>query len=408
MQNVVKRTDLGSLIGSCLSERQYSKNWQKMMLGCIKKLEFFMNDKDIILYEDSVVNEFVVSMNSASPSMLRHIKRSITILNDFIQGKKYTRMSQRTNYLFPGQIGEHATRFIDDVAVCKRLSSSTLKLYTAALSRFSVEMNIRQVTCERMNKHDIIMFISSVQNLNAHIYVPLRIFLGYLHETGLTEDDFSLELKHLKSIRGSKLPSVYTPEEIGKLENGVQRGSVVGKRNYAILLLATRLGLRSSDIVNLEFSNIDWDNNIIRLVQVKTSRPIDLPLLCDVGEAIIDYVVNGRPKTELKKVFVTATNPVRLLKAADIWAIVSRLFKEAGIDTCGKHHGGHACRHSLATSILGNNIGLPVISGILGHASTQTTQVYLGVEIGTLLKVAHVVPPVDENFYCQKGGLFHE
>lgn len=393
---------------SCLSERHYSVKWQKQMLRCIRKLVLFMNEKGIIHYTEHVGDNFATNMSGASTSMLRFVRRSITILNDFIQGKEYTLIPKRVAYLFPGQIGEHSRCFIDHIAVSRRLSPSTLKLYIAALSRFSVSMDIRKVACGNMTKHDIFSFMSSVQNLNTHIYIPLRVFLKHLHQTGLTSDDFSLELKHLNYTRGSKLPSVYTPDEICKLENGVQRGSVTGKRNYAILLLATRLGLRSSDIVNLEFSNIDWEHNMIRLVQVKTSRPIDLPLLCDVGEAIIDYAVNGRPKTSLKKIFLTATNPVRPLKAADIWAIISRLFNEAGIETGARHHGGHACRHSLATSILGNNVGLPVISGILGHASSQTTQVYLGVAIATLINVAHMVPPIEEEFYHQQGGLFHE
>jgi integrase len=201
---------------------------------------------------------------------------------------------------------------------------------------------------------------------------------------------------------------VYTSEEIIQLETSIQRGSAIGKRNYAMLLLASRLGLRASDIVNLEFSNIDWDNKSIRLYQIKTGRPIELPLLSDVGDAIIDYTLHGRPKTEIKKIFVTATNPVRTIKAANIWAIVSRMISEAGIELKDRHHGGHAMRHSLATNLLESKVGFSVISNVLGHTSRETTMVYLGVDVKLLIECSLEVPLVDKNFYEQKGGLFYE
>ena len=175
-----------------------------------------------------------------------------------------------------------------------------------------------------------------------------------------------------------------------------------------MLLLASRLGLRASDIVNLAFSDIDWEDKSIRLSQQKTGRLIELPLLSDVGEAIIDYVIHGRPQTAIKKIFVTATNPVRTMKACNMCMIVTRMFAEAGIEVKGRHHGGHAMRHSLATVLLGNNTGLSVISSVLGHADTETSMVYLGVDVKMLIECSMEVSLVDKDFYEQKGGLFYE
>ena len=89
-----------------------------------------------------------------------------------------------------------------------------------------------------------------------------------------------------------KLPSVYTPSEIGIIEKSVDQSSVLGKRNYAMLILATRLGLRASDIAGLQFADLDWDKNLIQLTQYKTKRDIELPLLPDIGEAIISLEFN--------------------------------------------------------------------------------------------------------------------
>jgi site-specific recombinase XerD len=366
-----------------------------------------MENNNLDIYTASIGEEFI-AQSSMQPLKIQRINsRAIYLLESFVEGRKYELKPPKT-YAFPGDIGAYSQRFIREEEESKRLSGKTVITHTATLSRFSTAMEISQVTLQNLRRQDIEMFISSVQNMNAHIFIPLRKFLKYLYDTEITEQDLSIPLQHLKRTYGSRLPSVYTPEEIIKLETGIRRGSAVGKRNYAMTLLASRLGLRASDIVNLEFSNIDWSNKSIRLSQIKTGRPIELPLLSDVGDAIIDYILHGRPQTEIKKIFVTATNPTRILVPNNMGVIVTGMFSEAGIEVNGRHHGGHALRHSLATGILGNNVGISVVSNVLGHAGTETTMVYLGVDVKTLIEYSMEVPFVDRDFYEQKGGCFYE
>jgi site-specific recombinase XerD len=408
MKNEITKSKLVPIFEQRFESLKFSKKWKESLSKGIHRLVGYMEKNNLDVYSESIGRDFVIQQSS-QPSYLQRINgRVIFLLDSFIDGKKYTLIPPRVTYVFPGNIGACSQRFIGEEEVSKRLSHQTVKTYMAALSHFSIAMDIRQVTLQNFRRRDIEMFISSVQNMGAHIFIPLRKFLRHLHDTGITEQDFSQLLQNLKSTRGSKLPSVYTPEEIIQLERNIQRGSSIGKRNYAMLLLASRLGLRASDIVNLEFSNMDWDNKSIRLYQLKTGRPIELPLLSDVGDAIIDYILHGRPSTEIKKIFVTATNPVRTLKATNIWAIVSRMFSEAGIEVKDRRHGGHAMRHSLATSLLANKVGLSVISNVLGHTSRETTMVYLGVDVKLLIECSLEVPFVDKKFYEQKGGLFYE
>ena len=165
-------------------------------------------------------------------------------------------------------------------------------------------------------------------------------------------------------------------------------GNPCGIRDYAIILLIARLGLRSSDVANLRFSNIDWESDRIRLTQVKTGNPLELPLLSDVGEAIINYLKNARPKTESDHVFIRVQPPYTEFRSGAVGALVQEHLLRSGIHLEGRKTGSHALRHSLASRLLEHEIPLPVISEILGHVNTQTTMTYLRIDINELKKCA--------------------
>jgi integrase len=182
----------------------------------------------------------------------------------------------------------------------------------------------------------------------------------------------------------------------------------VGKRNYAMFLLASRLGLRVSDIVNLKLENIDWENNLIKLEQQKTKRLIELPLLVDVGEAIINYLQDGRRSSAHKEIFLAMTPPYGNITGMTLTSTVQRLILDAGIDTSNRKFGPHAMRHSLASQLLQKEVSLPVISETLGHSTTRATMNYLRIDIKNLTKCLLDAPLVSEAFYNQKGGIFYE
>lgn len=168
------------------------------------------------------------------------------------------------------------------------------------------------------------------------------------------------------------------------------------------------LGLRASDIANLMFENILWENNLLRIYQQKTVDVLELPLLPDVGNAIIEYLHHGRPKSDLKFVFLLACSPFTRISQSVVTQIAKKGFAQAKINTSNKHHGAHALRHSLATLLLQENVNLPVISEVLGHKDTQSTMYYLRIDLQSLKKCALEVPLIGENFYNQKGGYFYE
>jgi integrase len=145
-----------------------------------------------------------------------------------------------------------------------------------------------------------------------------------------------------------------------------------------MILATTRLGLRISDLRRLELGDLDWRAKRITIVQHKTGRPLSLPLLDDVGWAIIDYVRSGRPETACPKVFVKHRHPFDAFGgASSVASRLSRHAARAGIPfPPGQVRGMHSLRGALAVAMIGNGTPMPVVSAVLGHASSDTTQAY--------------------------------
>jgi integrase/recombinase XerD len=158
----------------------------------------------------------------------------------------------------------------------------------------------------------------------------------------------------------------------------IDRRSAVGKRDYAMILLTARLGLRICDLRHLELGDLDWRAKTLTIIQRKTGRPLSLPLLDDVGWAVIDYARHGRPETACAKVFIKHRHPFDAFGgSSSIASRLSRHAARAGIEfPPGQARGMHSLRGALAVAMIGNGAPIPVISAVLGHASSDTTQAY--------------------------------
>ncbi len=217
----------------------------------------------------------------------------------------------------------------------------------------------------------------------------IRFLCKFAFEQGYHDEDLSPRVSTTRAVANRYVPTTYTPEEKERLLAAVDRGNSTGKRDYAILLLATRLGMRAGDIRNIELENLRWETDSIEFTQGKTNTPISLPLLADVGNAIIDYLKHGRPQTQSRKLFISHIAPYREFgEHNSMYRIMNKHLSLAGIDTHGKQRGLHTLRHSLAGALLENNVSLPMISGILGHSNTNTTGEYLKIDLNNLRRCA--------------------
>lgn len=334
--------------------------------------------------------------------------RSIQVLDDCLL-LGYIRKRSVTPVTHPlyGEIGMQMQKLINHLQVLRR-SSVTIKDYQLYLNRFLVYLNRSGInTPEEISELHVLEFLSTTENNKINVISGLRVLFHFWFETQIIETDFEDILKSYKWVKHEKVPSFFSVDEVCAIETSIDRSSGVGKRNYAMLLLASRLGLRASDIAHLQFSNIDWEKNEIRLVQHKTGNSITLPLLNDVGSAIIDYLKYGRFKSESQQVFISSRAPYIPANKSIVCSAIREVITKSKVETEGRRHGPHSLRHSLACCLLKNEVSMPVISETLGHTKTDTTMTYLRIDLTSLMKCALAVPPVPDDFYSQKGGAFY-
>jgi len=225
----------------------------------------------------------------------------------------------------------------------------------------------------------------------ATMLTACRVFFRHLYRKEFTQEDLSEKLPEVKANRKFRLPRTWKQADLLSVLNSIDRGNPVGKRDYAIMMLVTRYGLRSADVKTLKLSDLRWSDNMIELVQSKTRNPLRLPLLRDVGWAIIDYLKNGRPHSEHPEVFLTCTVPIRPFgsHSCALNSILAKRVQQAGVRISSEiPKGMHSLRHTLASVMLANDVELPVISSVLGHVTSEATSVYLHTDIARLRECA--------------------
>ena len=282
------------------------------------------------------------------------------------------------------------------------VSYCTQKKYTVCglltildpVKKFLAFLDGRGVSFKDINSFHLSSFISlyiaNSQRYVATIITSIRTFLKLLYKGGCLVHKAWEMLPKVKYIRNAFIPPSWKKQDIIKLLGAVDRGNPLGKRDYALLLLVVRLGLRASDIRNLRLKNIEWNRKKIAIIQVKTRQTLELPILDDVGWALIDYLKNGRPKTKSDTVFVNHKAPYGRFKETNgMQHILWKYMGFAGLEIPKNEHCGlHSLRSTLARTMLEHGASLPVISEVLGHESIQSTSYYLKINLEALRKCA--------------------
>lgn len=223
----------------------------------------------------------------------------------------------------------------------------------------------------------------------------IRSFLRYLQEQDILKTDLASKTPMIQARKQTRIPSVWTKEELDALIGAIDRGNPKGKRDYAIILLACVLGLRVTDIKNLTFGCFHWETKKLIFTQSKTRETVTLPIPSEVGWAVIDYLKYGRPKVESTIVFVRHTAPFLPFSERDhLHQLIRDYMRIAHLPTLKKHRGMHSLRHTAASRMLEHGTPLAVISDILGHTDTDSTAVYLKVDINKLKECCLDTPEV--------------
>jgi integrase/recombinase XerD len=248
-----------------------------------------------------------------------------------------------------------------------------------------------KVTLSKLRAADVVRFVQ-VQAPRLHLKqaklmtTVLRSFLRYVRYRGDITLDLAAAVPVVANWSMPSIPRGISADQTRKLLASIDRRTAVGRRDYAILLLLARLGLRSSEVVFLELEDIDWDAGQLS-VRTKGGQRIELPLPADVGNAIAAYLQHGRPKSASRRVFLRARAHVAGFRGpSGLGSVVRRALKRAGIDA--PTTGAHQFRHGLATQMLNHGASLSEIGEVLGHRHPQSTMIYTRVDIKALRALA--------------------
>ncbi len=221
----------------------------------------------------------------------------------------------------------------------------------------------------------------------------LRMFLRFLVAEGQCDSRLEAAIPVLAHWRLASLPRYLQPADVERLIASCDPASPVGLRDRAILLLLARLGLRAGDIVKLRLQDIDWKNGWIH-VSGKGRLHTRLPLLQEVGQALVAYLKERRPRSETDAFFVRSRAPLQAFTShCAVSMIVSQALRRAHVDRPSRG-AAHLLRHSLATSMLRHGASLQEVAAVLRHRSIETTQIYAKVDVTALRQIAQPWPEV--------------
>jgi site-specific recombinase XerD len=326
----------------------------------------------------------------------RHVVFAVKVLADFAKNGRMERAFTEVEAIHLSPTMQNTLR--DYEQYCKdrlHLRPSTLRRRTTELTIFLDFLHSRKGrTLDQIQALDLSEFVSCRDHLKpktlARIVSDVRSFLRFLTMRGTLQKDLGAELPKIRVPRDATIPSVWDHELIARLLGAVDRSSAKGKRDYAILLLACRLGLRAGDIRTLKLDHLRWAESTIEITQAKTGTPLRLPLTNEVGEALIDYLKSGRPQTTHREVFLKVVPPFdpftennNLHQLVTYWRRLAEITFRSS-----QKRGIHSLRHTLATQLLEKGTPLTTIAEILGHTSLESTLIYAKADVEALRGVA--------------------
>lgn len=329
---------------------------------------------------DYTINYYVETMPISFKSHIRKIR----VLGDYqLHGLILRRIVKKPEYVKPMQFEKELIAYEKECTKNEyskrglRTRMQRLFFFIDYLDARSIQ-NVNEITAETISDY-IKTICAHHEKSMASILTTLRVFLRFLYLNQYTGEDLSLKVPKQNKYYYPSIPSVWKQEDVVRLLENIDRGNPVGKRDYAILLLVVRLGIRVGDIKSLELTDLDWKTKTIVIKQNKTKNLVTYPILNDIGWALIDYLRDARPVSDSPHVFLRMKAPYEAFgRDANLHNMITKHTRNAGITIPkGKRHGLHSLRHTLASTLLEQGTPLSVISEVLGHINSKSVGVYL-------------------------------
>lgn len=320
----------------------------------------------------------------------RATRRTIRFLDDIYQFGCARRNSHH-DYKVPPAYADVLESYLSD-CIKNNGAPGTIDVKRTKLKQFLCYLDGRRILLPDITASDVSDYMTTLyQYKRATIHIissVLRDFFRYLHTSGILENNLAGDVPRPKIYVEESFPETWTPEEIRQLLSAINRRTAIGKRDYAMILLAVLLGMRAGDICALNFKEIDWRKKVITYTQQKSGKINTLPLLPLIGEAIIDYLKNGRLDSDCDNVFIRHIHPYgAIASSSTLSETIKRYMRQAGL-TIKSRKVAHSMRHTVASTLLRNGVPLMTISNIMGHDTSKTTIAYTKVDIPALRKCA--------------------
>lgn len=394
-----KRLPIEELVNQVLSELErmnYAYNtlcgfrafYKRVIAYANQKCEHYFSEQ---LGRDFLKEKYNCEVNYYKEAMPKRFKgpiRRIRVLGDYqIHGVIIRRIVKKKGYVKPLQFERELAAY-EKECENNEYSKRGLRTRMQRLFFFIDYLDGRKVqssndiTAEMLSDYVKTIFPHHEKSISS-ILTTLRVYLRFLYFNEYTEEDLSLKVPKQNKYYYPSVPSVWNKEDVKLMLEGIDRGNPTGKRDYAILLLVAKLGIRVGDIKSLELSDLKWHSKTIEIRQSKTRNSVTYPILQDIGWALIDYLKNARPISNSLFVFIRMKAPFDGFgKDANLYNIITKYTRLSGITIpIGKRQGLHSLRHTLASNMLEQGTPLPVISQVLGHVNSKSTSVYLQIDI---------------------------
>lgn len=369
-----------------LKESGYADSTIERRKSNLRSISSFMDEHNISEYSPEVGAQYLeYKKNLLVQKSYESEVANIRQLDEIVLNKDICRYHFNRSRLQPPEEYIKIYNMYIEFLNSKGIKKSTIETKSKELTPFLIALS--NIGCHSVCciTPEVIVQVSGLRQ-TFNYFSEIRSFLLFLVENNYLSKDYScfLPKKRIPQL----IPSVYTKEERSLIENTFDQSTSIGKRNRAIYLLASRNGLRASDIAELRTNNIDWENNKISIIQKKTGFPLVTPLYDEVKKAIQDYINNNRPDTDDNYIFITNIVPYIRLSSDTVYAIINRAIKKSSIEIKGRHHGSHAMRSSLATSMINNGITYNQVRKVLGHSDLNPIKHYASLDIEHLRKCA--------------------
>lgn len=403
MEKQVTFHDLATHLRMLLESESYSQTTVKDMDFILNSFASYMDKNGLDVYSPEIGERLIqyceveLKVCASRVSRARVIVRKLNRLNQGLDGREALWGDKTSPIVLPADFEKILSAYI---SYCRRKGDkqTTLHYKQWICSRFL--KNLSSSGCEKAEDISGDMVQSAFLQLKfSRYWERIGPFLRFLFEKGYTKLNYSMLIQHRK--RNSPYPTVYSVDEITTVESSIDRATPAGIRNYAIIMLLSRYGIRSSDIAALSFENIDFTNNRIRFLQQKTDDPWESELFPEVKDALLDYIQNVRPEVSgCSQIFMTLVIPYQPMDCFAINTMVWTQFGKSGVPLAERRHGSRAFRSSMASNMINDNISTEIVRRVLGHGTKHAIKHYARIDIESMRLCPLAVP--------EPGGLFAE